>query len=166
MIEPIRLCDASSSRMTWQNMSSPSSIRRIWLNDDDLYLSVSSKLLIEDQLSIQRPCPILSIYMLLWWCKPFLGVSINRYVWTSQSLNLLFSSSFRLIYASDECLKSRFRWENRKNLSLELWIFFFQNKKPWYDYELDHLEHDFGLIYMFSSYIFSCSIIFQFWIIF
>ena len=39
----------ASSHVTWRNMSAPSSIERIGLNDDDLHHSVSSKPLIEDQ---------------------------------------------------------------------------------------------------------------------
>ena len=55
----------------------------------------------------------------------FLGVSINKYVWISQSLNIFFSSSFRLISTFEECLKS--------------------------NDEFDYFECDFGTDYVFPS---------------
>ena len=58
--------------------------------------------------------------------------SRNYVVWTTQSLNLLLSSSSRLIYASRECLKSRFCGENGKKSLLECQTLFSksQNEKP------------------------------------
>ena len=47
-------------------------------------------------------------------------VLINQNFWTSQSLNLLLQSCSRLIFTSEECLKSRFCQENGEKLSLEL----------------------------------------------
>ena len=35
----------------------------------------------------------------------FLGVLINKFVWTSKSLNISFSSHSRLISTPEECLK-------------------------------------------------------------
>ena len=43
------LSDTSSSRTTWQNMSAPSSIEQMRLNDKDSHPSVSSEPLIEDE---------------------------------------------------------------------------------------------------------------------
>ena len=94
---------------------------------------------------------------LLQWCKAFLDVSMDRTFWTSQSLNILFSSFSRLISASRECLKLRFRQEHRKNSLLELWIFSFRNEKSsaFMCNQLDHFERDFGIdFYMFFLLIF------------
>ena len=70
------------------------------------------------------------------------------YSWIAQSLNLLISSSSRLIPAFMECLKSRFCWKNRKISPLELQIAIFKNVE-WKAF--DHFKHNFGLDYVFSS---------------
>ena len=77
---------------------------------------------------IKEPSPRLAyLYFLSFMENIFLDVSINWSFWTSQSLNLLLSSSSRLIFACKECLKWRFCWVRRNNFPLEIWIFVFQD---------------------------------------
>ena len=69
----------------------------------------------------------------------FFDVSSYWAVYTSPSLNLLISSSFRLISASRESLKSRFHHKNRDELPLECQISSLKsrNEKPmiWWSIE-------------------------------
>ena len=70
--------------------------------------------------SIWRLCPICPInWDVLRRCKAFLGFSSNQIFKTPQSLNLLLPIASRSISASTECLKVRFRWENRDKSILE-----------------------------------------------
>ena len=84
---------------------------------DDLIMSISNshvQFVPISTLSLQR-------------YKSFLAALINGTSWTSQSLNLLLSSSSRLVFVSKEFLKLRFHQKRRKNFLLELQIFVFQN---------------------------------------
>ena len=56
-------------------------------------------------------------------------VTIGWTFWIAHSLNLLVSSSSRLIFASIECLKLWFPRNNRENSLLELLISIFKNVK-------------------------------------
>ena len=72
------LCDVSSSRATWQNLSTPSSIKRTRLKHYDLYLTVLSESLIQDETLNTTATPNLLIYThVIQQCKPFFGISSN-----------------------------------------------------------------------------------------
>ena len=74
-----------------------------------------------EDLTVTPNFKTLSILSLQWKIYSWIMLT-DRTFWKSQSLNLLFSSSSRLIFASKECLKSRFHQKNRENSLLELWI--------------------------------------------
>ena len=111
LIGQTRLRDASSARVTCQNLSAPSSIKRTRLNGNYLHPSISYELLIEDEEPNPTATPNLLINThVLRQCKPFRGVL---------SKIKLLSSSSRSISTSKECLKVRFRGENREKFLLE-----------------------------------------------
>ena len=55
-------------------------------------------------------------------------MSSNQTIYTSQSLNFLLPFTSRLISITEECLKVRFRWENREKLLLECWWLFLNSR--------------------------------------
>ena len=83
------LRDASASRATWQYLSTPSLIGQTGLNGDASHPRVSSKPLIEDQLSNLTVMPNLSLFILSLFI-PFGHVS----PWISSFLPLLDSFSY------------------------------------------------------------------------
>ena len=103
------------------------------MDDDDSYHSISSRPLIEDHSSDRRPCPIYAyLYCLSSMENVFLDISTNQTFWTSESLNLLLSSSSRLVFPFEEYLKSRF---HRKiggicRLDSKFLFFLMRNEQP------------------------------------
>ena len=77
--------------------------------------------------------PIYTLF--LWRYRAFLDVSINETFWTSQSLNILFSSSSRLIPTSEKCWNYKFIEGEGKicHLNSEFLFFEMQNEQPWYE---------------------------------
>ena len=129
-IEKWTLSDASSSRATKKNLSASSSIQWTRLNDDnELVINMSRWSKIE-----MRPLTMPKfLYKLTCWRKNCSWIfQTNKYVETTQSWNLLFSTSSRIIFTFEECLKSRFGGESQTKSPLERWNSFskLQNKKP------------------------------------
>ena len=84
-------------------------IKRTRLNDDDSHPKISSEPLIKGEETDRTVASKFYLFIpLLFDEKTFEDVLSNQIFWTSQSLNLMLSSSARLICASKECLKVRF----------------------------------------------------------
>ena len=115
-----------TSLLTWQNLNVLSLIGQMGLNDDDSHPNVSSNLLIEDQPPNPKAMAKFCIFILSLFDRKHILGCFDQAFWISQSLNIFFSFS-RLIFVSEQCLKSRFYQENRKNSLLEFQFFVFQN---------------------------------------
>ena len=93
-----------------------------------IYPSISSEPLIEDEEANWTVKPKFSLFIPLFFDEN----NILRYFKLSNCLDvlildLILSSSSRLIFVSNEYLKARFRLENRENFPLEHQILFFRN---------------------------------------
>ena len=124
-------------------------------NGDDSHPTVSPMTWLKMKRHVERSWPNLPIYVhVLWWCKPFSGVSTNQSVKTSQSLNLLLSFSSKLISMSKKCLKLDFVERIRRILCIitECLLSKMPNENSQFGNELNHFECDFLLNYVFSPH--------------
>ena len=114
------LLDTSSSCPTWQNLSSPSSIRWTRLNSDDLHPRIIIETLIEDEEANQTVTTKCSLFIPLFVNgKSILGCFKQS---NFLDISILESLAFflnRLIFAPKKCLQVRFHWENHENLPLK-----------------------------------------------
>ena len=103
--------------MTWHDLDTPSRIWWILLNDINSTPRVTYEPLIKDAEADLIATPNFYLFLLSFLIvQSILGFFIDQTFWTILSLNILLSSSFRFIFASKECLKSRFCWGIRKNV--------------------------------------------------
>ena len=109
------LATLSHHTITWHDHNAPMKIRKSWFkhNNSPLWIPlpplISFKRRSDGHAQFQNIINSLSLTRNSYsW-----GVSNNQTFLTSQSLNLLLSSSFRSIFASNECLKLWFSRNNR-----------------------------------------------------
>ena len=110
---------ASCWRAMWQNLSASSLIERTWLNGNNLYHAFHLSHDWRWRTKSNGHAQICLFLRIFFDEKIFLDVWSYQTVYSSNSMNILISSSSRLIYASGECLKSRFNRNNREKSSLE-----------------------------------------------
>ena len=95
-------------------------VRQPSFKDTDSPSLLESWLLIKDEETVEHPHPNSALFMILFFKQcTHSRIFINQNFRTSQFLNLLISSSYRLISSSNEVLKSRFCQRRRKNSPLK-----------------------------------------------